>query len=271
MRVYLSPQAPAFHSQSLTQNSESSALVDDVKHALLSRIRLRKDLLVVTSPDSPLDQQEDEWSMVRQNLKAVEASHSLGISVTDAFSSKIQRRLASTVPPRPVVELPFAEACRVLLELCQDNLEVVRGTKLQTLSPQEIVVSLTASYFHEKLLNRPNNDSPTSGSSTPASHSPSATPAPASQTLSLGTRMKCTRSSCERSSKSSYSPKMMCLIRSIGPSNSPRIRLYPQTGGPSWPHWSTISRIEQRRYVQFCYVEQQSLTFLLLRSVTLRF
>lgn len=112
---------------------------EEVKNALLSRLALREKLLIVSSPDFPLDQQEDDWIAVRQHLQEIQESHNIGSPVKDAFSSKIQRRLASTVPPRPVVELPFSDACQVLLELCQDNLEVVRGTKLQTLSPQEIM------------------------------------------------------------------------------------------------------------------------------------
>ncbi|KAH7058945.1 Mak10 subunit, NatC N-terminal acetyltransferase-domain-containing protein [Macrophomina phaseolina] len=125
-------------------------LDNDIKEAFLSRLALREKLLVVTSPDYPLDQQEDDWLAVRQHLQEIKESNRLGSPVRDAFSSKIQRRLASTVPPRPVVELPFADACQVLLELCQDNLEVVRGTKLQTLSPQEIM-----SYIWEFNSRRP--------------------------------------------------------------------------------------------------------------------
>ncbi|KAF4537274.1 Mak10 subunit NatC N(alpha)-terminal acetyltransferase [Lasiodiplodia theobromae] len=114
-------------------------LHESARQALLSRLALREKLLVVTSPENPLEQQEDDWLAVRQYLQEIQDSHATGTPVKDAFSPKIQRRLASTVPPRPVVELPFTDACQVLLELCQDNLEVVRGTKLQTISPQEIV------------------------------------------------------------------------------------------------------------------------------------
>ncbi|KAL1634010.1 N-alpha-acetyltransferase, non-catalitic subunit [Neofusicoccum ribis] len=128
-----------FHAVLTSIREESLELAEETKSALLSRLKLREKLLIVTSPDNPLDQQEDDWSAIRQHLQEVQKSNPIGSPVNDAFSSKIQRRLASTVPPRPVVELPFVDACQVLLELCQDNLEVVRGTKLQTLSPQEIM------------------------------------------------------------------------------------------------------------------------------------
>lgn len=113
----------------------------EVVDALVSRLELRTALLQVTSPEIPLDHTQDGWNDVADIIRKVEETHSLGRPVKEAFSSKIQRRLASTVPPRPVVELNFALACRILNELCQDNLEVVRGTQLQKIGPQEILVS----------------------------------------------------------------------------------------------------------------------------------
>ena len=41
----------------------------------------------------------------------------------DAFSPKIQRRLASTVPPRPMVEMKFSDAVRNLKHIFQECLE----------------------------------------------------------------------------------------------------------------------------------------------------
>ncbi|KAK8191131.1 Mak10 subunit, NatC N-terminal acetyltransferase-domain-containing protein [Phyllosticta capitalensis] len=116
----------------------------EVVDALVSRLELRTALLQVTSPEIPLDQTQDGWNDVADIIRKVEETHSLGRPVKEAFSSKIQRRLASTVPPRPVVELDFALACRILNELCQDNLEVVRGTQLQKIGPQEILTFIWA-------------------------------------------------------------------------------------------------------------------------------
>ncbi|KAK8212625.1 amino-acid N-acetyltransferase-like protein subunit Mak10 [Phyllosticta capitalensis] len=116
----------------------------EVIDALVSRLELRTALLQVTSPEIPLDQTQDGWNDVADIIRTVEETHSLGRPVKEAFSSKIQRRLASTVPPRPVVELDFALACRILNELCQDNLEVVRGTQLQKIGPQEILTFIWA-------------------------------------------------------------------------------------------------------------------------------
>ncbi|KAK7539889.1 amino-acid N-acetyltransferase-like protein subunit Mak10 [Phyllosticta citribraziliensis] len=125
--------------QSDWQKDDDLTASQEVIDALVSRLELRRVLLQVTSPDIPLDQTGDGWNNVANYVPKVEATHLLGRPVKEAFSSKIQRRLASTVPPRPVVELEYTLACRVMNELCHDNLEVVRGTKLQNLGPQEIL------------------------------------------------------------------------------------------------------------------------------------
>ncbi|KAF2146119.1 uncharacterized protein K452DRAFT_219746, partial [Aplosporella prunicola CBS 121167] len=121
----------------------SSSVEETVKDALVSRLRLRKKLLEVTSPEESMEHLSEGWSQTRELLSAVEKSHATGKFVKEAFSSKIQRRLASTVPPRPVVEPSFSEALKVAVELCQDCLEVIRGTtQLGPGNPSEIMAYL---------------------------------------------------------------------------------------------------------------------------------
>jgi hypothetical protein len=42
----------------------------------------------------------------------------------EAFSLKIQRKLASTVPPRPMVQIPSDDALAHLERLCQDAIDM---------------------------------------------------------------------------------------------------------------------------------------------------
>lgn len=49
----------------------------------------------------------------------------LGIAVPDAFSIKVQRKLASTVPPRPVIEVGQDAAFQHLEQMCKDAAVVV--------------------------------------------------------------------------------------------------------------------------------------------------
>jgi len=57
-------------------------------------------------------------------LEPISKSHSLGIAVPEAFSAKIQRRLASTMPPRAIVQLSFDETYANLKRLIADGQEV---------------------------------------------------------------------------------------------------------------------------------------------------
>ena len=66
------------------------------------------------------------WPPVSQGMVIVKATHQLGKPVAGAFSTKMQRRLASTVPPRPSVELDFKDALDLLEHLCVDCEEATR-------------------------------------------------------------------------------------------------------------------------------------------------
>lgn len=48
----------------------------------------------------------------------------LGTPVPEAFSLKIQRRLASTVPPRPIVHISTDDALAHVKRLCQDAIDM---------------------------------------------------------------------------------------------------------------------------------------------------
>lgn len=64
------------------------------------------------------------WQQCSKLLPLLSGSKAVGQEVKDAFSAKIQRRLASTVPPRPIVNITFEEAHAHLSRLCQDGKEV---------------------------------------------------------------------------------------------------------------------------------------------------
>jgi hypothetical protein len=53
-------------------------------------------------------------------VSQIEESMHLGTPVEDAFSLKLQRKLASTVPPRPMVNIDRKDAIAHLRRFCQD-------------------------------------------------------------------------------------------------------------------------------------------------------
>ena len=66
------------------------------------------------------------WDHMEMLWEAINKSHPLGITVPEAFSTKIQRKLASTMPPRPIVQLSFEDANIHFKRLIVDGKEVVK-------------------------------------------------------------------------------------------------------------------------------------------------
>ena len=98
----------------------------NIKAALLSRLNSRKSFVaaVVFENDGGVLDSPSAWQQCFKLLPNLLESKALGTEVTDAFSAKIRRRLASTVPPRPIVNITFEEAHAHLSRLCQDGTEV---------------------------------------------------------------------------------------------------------------------------------------------------
>ena len=110
-------------------NDQKNIADKGVKTALLSRLNFRKSFMASVAFGEDGDDGEDidspsAWQQCSKLLPLLLKSRAAGTEVTDAFSAKIQRRLASTVPPRPIVNITFEEAHAHLSRLCQDGKEV---------------------------------------------------------------------------------------------------------------------------------------------------
>ncbi|KAJ4395377.1 N-alpha-acetyltransferase, non-catalitic subunit, partial [Didymella pomorum] len=101
-------------------------LNDALRSAIIARLKFREDFLRALDLDHPLEQMSSSWSPVLAGMTAIKATHQLGKSVPGAFSTKMQRRLASTVPPRPIVEFEFKDALDLLEHICVDCEEATR-------------------------------------------------------------------------------------------------------------------------------------------------
>lgn len=83
-------------------------------------------------------------------LEHIEKQHVLGKSVPEAFSTKLQRRLASTMPPRPIVQPSFEESYGHFKQFFQDGIEIMNILKYA--EPQSLLVS-SSSMFHIDRIN----------------------------------------------------------------------------------------------------------------------
>ena len=81
------------------------------QNAIHVRLKLLSDMLETLvqhvdgqTPPSSLS------TIMHDHLDKVQSTHELGVAVPKAFSTKLQRRLASTVPPRPMVTVTMDQA-----------------------------------------------------------------------------------------------------------------------------------------------------------------
>lgn len=115
----------------------------EVVEAILNRLEIRIRLLeAVQSPQHLKDQEKlrEPWQEALLVLPKVEKTHSLGEPVEAAFSVKLQRKLASTMPPRAIAKIEFGEAFKHLSRLFHDGLELADVLKFS--DSQSLFVSL---------------------------------------------------------------------------------------------------------------------------------
>ena len=112
-----------------------------LKAAITSRLRFRQVFLIaldfqrgVTDAERPR-----AWEQCSRILIEILETQDLGTVVDASFSGKIQRRLASSVPPRPVVSISFDEAHSFLGRICAHGREAY--TILQYGGPSCAMVS----------------------------------------------------------------------------------------------------------------------------------
>ena len=96
------------------------------RDAILARLRFRQQLLKALASDLATDKatQIQHWTNCLELLPQVRETRNSAKAVPKASSVKIQRTLASSVPPRPMVEVAFEDAHEFLRHLCQDAAEV---------------------------------------------------------------------------------------------------------------------------------------------------
>jgi hypothetical protein len=104
---------------------ESAHVDGAVKTALEYRLTFRQELLNSLQADQEYPQSSPHSHLSCVPLLAeIKRTAVLGKKVEDAFSLKVQRTLASSVPPRPMVTIQFPEAIMHLERLCYDATDV---------------------------------------------------------------------------------------------------------------------------------------------------
>lgn len=110
-------------------NGPGRSILEALVDAITERLRFRKLFLRAITQDADLISQQKTnpiWDECSDALPKLLQSHNSGVPIEGAFSEKIQRRLASTVPPRPMVKISFDDACAHLNRLCKDGNHVAK-------------------------------------------------------------------------------------------------------------------------------------------------
>lgn len=97
-----------------------------LRDAIRSRLRLRREFLASVDQDLEIldTRSTDSFVNCLTYLKTLNETTPLGKAVPEAFSLKLQRKLASTVPPRPIVHIKHADALAHMKRLCQDAIDM---------------------------------------------------------------------------------------------------------------------------------------------------
>lgn len=116
-----------FIESTLMELMESETIQPRARRALAQRLGFRCAFLttvgLVEDRSMPFEVKKS-WTIALESLPGLRSELELSKPVPEGFSAKLQRKLASTVPPRPVVTVEIGAAYAHLERLCQDGLIV---------------------------------------------------------------------------------------------------------------------------------------------------
>jgi len=102
---------------------------DDMANALSFRLELRAAFLRAIELSELRSNPESlslPWSQMKAVWEPIYRSRHLGTPVPEAFSTKIQRRLTSTMPPRPIVQPSAEQTYELFQKLFADGIDVLK-------------------------------------------------------------------------------------------------------------------------------------------------
>jgi hypothetical protein len=105
---------------------DQPAIDETLRSAIKARLEFRLKFLLGLQQDINIIQTRsvDHFEACLSLLPSMQQSSRAGQPVSEAFSWKIQRRLASTVPPRPMVTISLVDALAHLKRLFHDGIHL---------------------------------------------------------------------------------------------------------------------------------------------------
>ncbi|KAF2716425.1 Mak10-domain-containing protein [Polychaeton citri CBS 116435] len=109
-----------YYVEEALQYLATNTLAEDTRMALEHRLVMRKNMLNNFVDFIPRER-KPKWQEVIGDFARVKERHSLGKPIEAAFSDSVQRRLATSAPPRPSVSLSWEFACGKWSKFFDDN------------------------------------------------------------------------------------------------------------------------------------------------------
>ncbi len=117
---------------------------EDISTALDLRLELRVSFLraidLMSLRTANPDSLKTPWIEMQGLIDQISNQHPLARQVPGAFSTKLQRRLASTMPPRPIVQTSFEETCGHYKQMFRDGVDITEVLKYS--DPQSLLVRI---------------------------------------------------------------------------------------------------------------------------------
>ncbi|KAJ5815721.1 NatC N(alpha)-terminal acetyltransferase Mak10 subunit [Penicillium riverlandense] len=112
--------------QAIDWIDKEAEMEEKLRDAIRCRLVFRREFLLALDQDLDVLESRSTVNFVScvSQLQLLTETVCLGKSVPEAFSLKIQRKLASTVPPRPIVHISHEDALAHLKRLCQDAIDM---------------------------------------------------------------------------------------------------------------------------------------------------
>ncbi len=111
----------------------TASIASELKAAMQKRLLFRRCILKALEQDTgPLKARSKSSLLCIPLLQDIKNTSRLGVTINEAFSTKIQRSLASSVPPRPMVTISFSNALSHFETLCNDAADVDQILETET-------------------------------------------------------------------------------------------------------------------------------------------
>lgn len=106
-------------------DQQEGSIDEKLRDAIKCRLAFRRNLLYALEGDVDIQSESTEhFASCLSQVPSITDSVSLGKPIPEAFSEKVQRKLASTVPPRPIVKISIEDALGHMKRLCQDAIDL---------------------------------------------------------------------------------------------------------------------------------------------------